>query len=507
MNKDNLFKFWVPADFEKSKSKEGKIEMKIKGIASTNDEDADGEYLNPTGFDLGLFKKSGVFNWHHRSKDNPEAIIGEPTDAKITNKGLYVEGYLYPDSDMAKKVFKAAEVLQKNSKTRRLGFSIEGKVLERDDVNPKIVKKALITGCAITHLPKNPNTLLEIMKGEYEEAYPEDNSTLNTHTTGKPLKKESLLGGHKRKKVKTPLVDSNGKLSKSQIFDYLFLLNPELTSLEAVELYDEITKSLNENNNKMKETKKKVEATKEGVATVEEVNKALAELGLDSMEKGGDDEEEEIEEEDEFSSQEEEVVEEDEEEIEEEEEEGTEKGEDEDEEDEEDEEEEEEEEEPKKKVAKKEIKKAKTEKESEPFLSQILKAIDDNEINTSQRFKSLAILSKAILEQNEILKSRLDEMETQFDEFLGAEQQPKSKVVKSYREKEGFEKGGEGRKDDAKCIDLKDKKKLLEVLDEHAFSKGYDEDFSKSLTLVEAGGLPTENAISKLRTAGYTFKK
>ena len=73
---------------------------------------------------------------------------------------------LYSDSQLAKDVYGLAELLQKNSKKRRLGFSIEGKVLERDPLDESKITKARLTGLAITHIPKNPATICEIMKGE-----------------------------------------------------------------------------------------------------------------------------------------------------------------------------------------------------------------------------------------------------------------------------------------------------------------------------------------------------
>lgn len=160
------FSFFIPATFEKGK---GKNElMRIKGIASSLAEDTDGETLDPAGFDLTPLLTKGFFNWDHQAKKTASAIIGEPDFAKIVNNGkqLYVEGFLYADSSEAQATYDLAVVLEKNSPTRRLGFSIEGQVIEKDPLNPKWIKKARITSIAITPMPKNPNTLLQVMKGE-----------------------------------------------------------------------------------------------------------------------------------------------------------------------------------------------------------------------------------------------------------------------------------------------------------------------------------------------------
>lgn len=161
------FKFFVPAQLCKSTDDDGEsVRMVFRGEASSADRDSDGEILEPTGFVLDKFVKSGFFNWNHKSSTDPSAIIGEPTDVKVINNKLYLEGFLYPNSKKAIEVYELGEVLENNSPNRRLGFSIEGRALERDPSNPKRITKALITGCAITPTPKNPSTWMELMKGE-----------------------------------------------------------------------------------------------------------------------------------------------------------------------------------------------------------------------------------------------------------------------------------------------------------------------------------------------------
>lgn len=157
----------MPCDIEKAKKDtDEKPVMRMKGIASGLARDSDGEFLEPEGFDLDFFLSGGMVNWHHQAKVDPLANIGEPEIAKIVPEGLYVECMLYDDSKLANSVYELGQLLEKNSKTRRLGFSIEGKVLERDPLDETRITKAKITGLAITHIPKNPATLCEIMKGE-----------------------------------------------------------------------------------------------------------------------------------------------------------------------------------------------------------------------------------------------------------------------------------------------------------------------------------------------------
>ena len=160
------FKFWTP--FEVVKGGDGD-QMRIAGVASTEDRDMDGQILKPDGFDLSSFIKGGFFNWHHGSTKDPSSIIGEPTKATIrkgsNGQELYVEGVLYKGNDKAKQVWELAQTLQKADSKRRLGFSIEGQATGFDDSDPTIVKSAKIHNIAITHMPKNPGSVMNIIKG------------------------------------------------------------------------------------------------------------------------------------------------------------------------------------------------------------------------------------------------------------------------------------------------------------------------------------------------------
>lgn len=164
----NNFGFFMPAEIVKSTDDKGNEKMQIAGVASTTDEDTDEEILLPKGFDLSYFTESGFVNWHHRQKDKPSAIIGEPSAAKIIKGGkeMHVVCDLY-NTPLAQEVYALGKVLETQSTSgRRLGFSIEGKVLERDKNNPRIVTKAAITGCAITYQPKNKATIAQIVKAD-----------------------------------------------------------------------------------------------------------------------------------------------------------------------------------------------------------------------------------------------------------------------------------------------------------------------------------------------------
>lgn len=227
-NLSDKFNFFVPASFEKA-SETG--QMKISGICSTIAEDSDEEILEPSGFDFKPLLEKGFYNWNHQANKSSGAILGRPTLAKVINGGrsFYTEGFLYKGVDEAKRVFDLAKALQEEDPERQLGFSIEGQAITRDPINPKRITKARITGIAITHCPKNPNTLLSIIKGEYSEPFIEDDETEDE-------KKERLAKEEREKSMGTgnvPMPESvEGKpkkqveddviLTKSNVYDRIF---------------------------------------------------------------------------------------------------------------------------------------------------------------------------------------------------------------------------------------------------------------------------------------------
>lgn len=195
----NKFNFFVPLDLEKGSDGRGGTLVKIKGIASSESEDSDGETLIPSGFDFGPLLKTGFLNWNHQATKSAKAICGEPTAAKIINGGkdFYIEGFLYPNAQ-GKEVAELAETLELYSPNRRLGFSIEGQAIERgcgpefldksktirnpqfDPLLWKRVTKANVTGLAITQSPKNPNTLMSIVKGEVDKLYVDEENEVES---------------------------------------------------------------------------------------------------------------------------------------------------------------------------------------------------------------------------------------------------------------------------------------------------------------------------------------
>jgi hypothetical protein len=287
MTKEQKFSFWLPVNINKATDPNTGLEiMRLGGIASTKDVDTDGESLDPKGFDIQPLLETGTVNWHHQAKGQPATIIGEPSKAEIRKDGLYIETDLYPSSKVANDVWQLAQTMEKDSKTRRLGYSIEGKVLERKSNNKKspdykIIKKAAITGVAITHMPKNPKTFANIIKGEIDEDDIIEQAIEATNLTGTDTTDSTVASGAALKNEDLDEDSKNQeftdlkKLSKGDVIYTIMNDHSFITIEKAEQIYKLISKIS--------------VMTKKEFITDEDIQKAYGALGLDSIEKGGKD--------------------------------------------------------------------------------------------------------------------------------------------------------------------------------------------------------------------------
>ena len=286
MFKDDKFSFWCPIGrIEKATDEAGEPVMRIGGIASTMDKDADGEYLDPTGFDVDPLKKSGMVNWHHQAKNSPAAIIGEPSKVELRPEGLWIESDLYASSPMACEVYELAKTLEHDSKTRRLGYSIEGKVVKRgsNDKNSPLynkIVKAVITGVAVTHMPKNPHTFVNIIKGQIdvedvEEDTEKDDDEKKAVTTesGAALMPESVDGQPKKQ-----------TFSKSSVMECIFKDIPNITIPNAQGVYT-LIKNISVMNKRKSITSEDIEKAYDALGITPEGDKIKGDEGV---QKGDD---------------------------------------------------------------------------------------------------------------------------------------------------------------------------------------------------------------------------
>lgn len=148
----------MPADIIKSDDGE----YKIGGLASTEHFDLQGESLIQKGIDLTPVDQGrGFFNFDHSNK--PEDILGTIDGYKQGTGGLYVHGKLFKGHQRAEAVYSIMKAMNERKKGA-VGMSVEGKILERDPINPKIIKKCQIKNVAITFNPVNPNTYASLVK-------------------------------------------------------------------------------------------------------------------------------------------------------------------------------------------------------------------------------------------------------------------------------------------------------------------------------------------------------
>jgi hypothetical protein len=163
--------FELPVELELRKSEDGDRRI-IRGYASTESMDQDGEVILQNGIDFSPLLKSGFLNYDHQYKTLNGAkmpiIIGYPTKAEIRDKGLWVEGELLKSDGtttseqirLADEMWELGMALQKSG-TRSLAYSVEGGVLQR---HGKKIVKSVVRHLAVTHKPVNPEATVELFR-------------------------------------------------------------------------------------------------------------------------------------------------------------------------------------------------------------------------------------------------------------------------------------------------------------------------------------------------------
>ena len=488
------FKFYTPLEIRKAKDESGKVVMRLGGIASTADEDSDGEFLDPSGFTIEDFETVGVVNWHHQAKDKPSTIIGEPAVVEIRKDGFYVETDLYPSSTLAQEVYELAQVMERDSKTRRLGYSIEGVVIERgseDENDPeyKKVKKALITGLAITHMPKNAQTFAQIIKGHVDNLNEEETEKSLDTTSGAPLIPESVDKNEKNIIDKNTIHKSNYKVVKLSERDMTMKIFDTFSDIN-IEKANKFNKFLIKIDNIM--AKEKISDNN--------IQKAMEFFGL------GDNDKNPFLEKSAKNEDTPEVI--------------------------------------ADKVQKetykdeKEVKKAKENGDGAHTIEKaesgahthgkesklpdnlnkgtvliLKKAIEKSMKANSIENKALATLVKAQLDENAILKGKVDDLlerDGKNQELikalsgkvtrLSSAPRARKSITKGYSEKESFQKAKETETTGTTLSISKNRNQILDVLDTACFAKGYDEEFGKAVLSFDSQGTLPSNIINRLKS-------
>lgn len=158
------FIVWTPVDtsaIEKAERSGEDVEVTrpIGGWCSTENLDRQDEVVVARGLDFSEFVAFGYFNDNHRQ--DTSSVLGYPRVAKLVKSRWWTEGNLLVGYPPADRVWELAKALRKSRAPRNLGFSIEGKVLERDGGN-KIVR-AKVRNVAITNAPVNTDCTWKIL--------------------------------------------------------------------------------------------------------------------------------------------------------------------------------------------------------------------------------------------------------------------------------------------------------------------------------------------------------
>lgn len=150
------FTIWQPSCVNIVKSKTDG-ERRIGGYCSTEHIDRQGEVVLQRGLDFDEFVKFGYFNDNHNQAT--AAVVGIPDRVEYHNgKGWYTEGTVLKGMKRSEEIWELARSLEGTN--RRLGFSIEGKVLERRD---NYIVKARIRNVAVTNAPVNTNCTWSVL--------------------------------------------------------------------------------------------------------------------------------------------------------------------------------------------------------------------------------------------------------------------------------------------------------------------------------------------------------
>ena len=168
------FRVWLPEVTFLEKSEEKYNSNQMLGIMSTENLDRQAETVLSKGLDFDDFLHFGHFNDNHSQATG--AIVGYPEEVKyhadlgtIDEKlksvpGWTCRGWIVKGTRRAEEIWELAKALQPTPK--KLGFSIEGKVLRRKN---KIIEKARIRNVAVTNCPVNTDATWSILAKSFSD--------------------------------------------------------------------------------------------------------------------------------------------------------------------------------------------------------------------------------------------------------------------------------------------------------------------------------------------------
>ena len=154
------FSLFAPFDIVEKAGEKDKNRGTIQGIASSAAMDADGEVVHQDGLDWSFFLERGFLSLEHPLGIGN--IIGAPigVERKAVDgvDSTIIKAELYLDDPAGRRVYEKAKLLKSSGGKRKLGFSIEGRCLQRQGNE---ILKAKVHSVAISAMPKNPNSYFE----------------------------------------------------------------------------------------------------------------------------------------------------------------------------------------------------------------------------------------------------------------------------------------------------------------------------------------------------------
>lgn len=249
------FNVWLPdVEFIKGEDDDAFNSRRIKGTMSTSSEDRQAERVLAKGLDFNPFLQHGHFNDNH--SQSTSAVVGYPEAAYYskeikkgdkTTDGWITEGYIIKGTKRADDIWELAKALA-GTPDRRLGFSIEGKVLRRSN---NVIEKAIIRNVAVTNAPVNTDCQWStLVKSFYDEDMATKSLTAGYSAAGGPgvqsgggaLSPESLEKDEevkRNKKKDAALKDVMRSFGYdldaiSKAFDYLYDLRPDFSDEAAI---------------------------------------------------------------------------------------------------------------------------------------------------------------------------------------------------------------------------------------------------------------------------------
>lgn len=173
------FYSWLPFDVdvlekggESSENANGQAALsnedhgRVSGIITSERRDADDEVVVQSGIDWSFFRKAGKISYGHPARN--DNICGEPLDISpaMTDDGhaaMKMRGQLFMWDPLGRKVWEKAKGMAKSGARTRLGFSVEGEILERDPADRKRITKARVLTVAVDPAPRNFDSWLDVM--------------------------------------------------------------------------------------------------------------------------------------------------------------------------------------------------------------------------------------------------------------------------------------------------------------------------------------------------------